>query len=205
MSALAFMAGLDTKPGRQARSKRPRTQNAGESGSEQLDQQIKQLGNQLPTVMKIVGQHGRERERERELESDRESRELEGCSCHTYLLSKNSRLAEDLLARRAGPHPQGPPRWTAAGTVADALVEDSAPQAQMGKFVAFHEGVSSLADMESSIQFAVAKEPGMEKFCASSVRKWCAKQNGMRRLQFSGRTSLRKAVSRNRMQILRLL
>ncbi|CAE7400422.1 unnamed protein product [Symbiodinium natans] len=151
------MAGLQQveAPGRQARSKRPRTQNAGESGSEQMDQQIKQLGNQLRTVMKIVGQH------------DREIRELEAWSCHTYLLSKDSQLAKDLRAAmeawkskipEAGPHPQGPPRWTVAGTVANALVKDGARRAQLGKFVAFHESLSSLEDMESSIQFAVAKE-----------------------------------------------
>ena len=50
-------------------------------------------------------------------------RELEAWSCHTYLLSKDSKLGKELLlamqiwkskAPASGPHPVGAPRWTVA-------------------------------------------------------------------------------------------
>ena len=58
----------------------------------------------------------------------------------------------------AGPHPLGAPRWTVAGTVAQYLLKDCPPTDKLTKFQAFHQALGNLADMEQSVQLAVAKE-----------------------------------------------
>ena len=58
----------------------------------------------------------------------------------------------------AGLHPLGAPRWTVAGTVAQALLQDTACADKLGKFRVFHENLKELPDMEKSVQLAMAKE-----------------------------------------------
>ena len=54
--------------------------------------------------------------------------------------------------------PLGAPRWTVAGTVAQTLLKDSEFKARLDKFGPFHQSLSTLSDMEKSVQLAVAKE-----------------------------------------------
>ena len=156
MAGLAFMAPLQAVAASSpqgARPKRPRSEGISASGS--MDQQVKQLTAQMQVLMKVVSQH------------DRDLRELEAWSCHTFLLSKESALAKLLLEAmqtwksqvpEAGPHPLGAPRWTVAGTVAQALLQDTACADKLGKFRVFHENLKELPDMEKSVQLAMAKE-----------------------------------------------
>ena len=74
-------------------------------------------------------------------------RELEAWSCHTYLLSKDSKLFKELLfamqirkskANASRPHPLGAPRWAVAGTVAQVLLNDGGVQARITKLSQFH-------------------------------------------------------------------
>eukprot|EP00435_Cladocopium_sp_Y103_P051126 s1352_g15.t1 len=120
-----------------------------------LEQQVQHLTSQLRTVVKVVQQH------------DRDMREIEAWSCHTYLLSKASILGKELLSAMqawkskmptSGPHPLEAPRWTVAGTVAQVLMNENGNQAQLAKFSQFHSSLSALPDMEQSMQLAVAKE-----------------------------------------------
>ncbi|CAE7384004.1 unnamed protein product, partial [Symbiodinium sp. CCMP2456] len=110
---------------------------------------------QLRTVMKIVNQH------------DKELRDLEAWSCHTFLLPKEQGLGKELLQAMTswkaripdkGAHPLGPPRWTVAGTVAQALLQDEANLGKLAEFKALHESMTTLQDMEQSIQLAMARE-----------------------------------------------
>lgn len=156
MAGLAFMAPLQAAAAsspKAARQKRPRSEGISASGN--MDQQVKQLTAQMQVLMKVVNQH------------DRDLRELEAWSCHTFLLSKESALAKLLLdamqtwksqVPEAGPHPLGAPRWTVAGTVAQALLQDAACADKLGKFRVFHESLKELPDMEKSVQLAMAKE-----------------------------------------------
>ena len=120
-----------------------------------LEEQVAQLAKQLSTVVKIVGQH------------DKDLRELEAWSCHTFLMPKDNDLSQALLqameAWKAkipdkGPHPLGAPRWTVAGTVAQVLLRDEANAEKLAQFRAFHEKFNSLEDMEASVQLAMARE-----------------------------------------------
>ena len=54
--------------------------------------------------------------------------------------------------------PLGAPRWTVAGTVAQTLLKDSEFKERLDKFGPFHQSLSTLSDMEKSVQLAVAKE-----------------------------------------------
>ena len=156
MAGLAFMAPLQAAAAASptvTRQKRPRHDGVSSSGS--MDQQVKQLTAQMQVLMKVVNQH------------DRELREMEAWSCRTFLLNKESALAKLLLEAmqtwksrvpETGPHPLGAPRWTVAGTVAQALLQDTTLADKLGKFRIFHEALTDLPDMERSVQLAMTKE-----------------------------------------------
>ena len=152
--ALSFMEAVTTQA-KTAPAKRRREQSSGASSKGGVDQQVQELTTQLRNVMKIVSQH------------DRDLRELEAWSTHTFLLKKETQLAQELMAvmdtwrsqvPEKGPHPLGPPRWTVAGALANWLVKEGTRREQAPTFSAFHDAMTSLPDMESSVQLAVAKE-----------------------------------------------
>ncbi|OLQ01864.1 hypothetical protein AK812_SmicGene15364 [Symbiodinium microadriaticum] len=158
MASLGFMAavqGGSNSPVATAPQKRQRQSDQAGKTRDPLDVQVQQLSKQLRTVMKIVNQH------------DKELRDLEAWSCHTFLLPKEHGLAKELLQAMTswkaripdkGAHPLGPPRWTVAGTVAQALLQDESNLGKLEEFKALHESMTTLQDMEQSIQLAVARE-----------------------------------------------
>ena len=58
----------------------------------------------------------------------------------------------------AGPHPLDAPRWTVAGTVAQALLQDTTAADKLGKFQIFDEALKDLLDMERTVQLVMTKE-----------------------------------------------
>lgn len=154
MADLAFMSQVMASPtaAQEAPPKRRRDEKPGTSN---LEEQVRTLTSQMRTVMKVVNQH------------DRDIREFDAWSCHTFLLRKESELGKALLTATqawksqiptTGPHPLGAPRWTVAGTVAQYLLKDCPSTERLTKFQAFHQALNNLADMEQSVQLAVAKE-----------------------------------------------
>ena len=84
-----------------------------------------------------------------------------------FLLPKETDLSNALLASMAawkaripdkGPHPLGAPRRTVAGTVAQELLKNEEHHERLARFKAFHGKLTSLPDMEQSIQLAMARE-----------------------------------------------
>eukprot|EP00439_Symbiodinium_sp_Y106_P018421 s1183_g2.t1 len=108
----------------------PRAHSGSYPSSDKLNQQVKR--NQMHDGMNIVVQH------------DWEIRELEAWSCNTFLLGWKAKIPE---SPESGTLPKGP-RWRVAGT-ANMLVTDP-----LGKFVAHHEAVQSVEDMEGPVQLA---------------------------------------------------
>lgn len=142
----------ESSPSHQPAQKRPRADQRAEATGHKgnLEQQVQHLTTQVRNLVKVVQQH------------DRDIRELEAWSCHTFLLSKDSQLAKELLtamqAWKSKTPTSGPPRWTVAGTVAQTLLKDSEFKERLDKFGPFHQSLSTLSDMEKSVQLAVAKE-----------------------------------------------
>lgn len=88
MSGLAFMGEVnESSPSHQPAQKRPRADQRAEATGHKgnLEQQVQHLTTQVRNLVKVVQQH------------DRDIRELEAWSCHTFLLSKDSQLAKELL------------------------------------------------------------------------------------------------------------
>ena len=110
--------------------------------------------------MSLVSQH------------DRDLRELEAWSTFTFRLKKETPLVQELLQAmqgwkdklpEKGAHPLGPPRWAVAGALAQWLVLEEERQSKMPHFFSFHNGLTQLSDMESSVQLAMVRETKDQK------------------------------------------
>ena len=84
-----------------------------------------------------------------------------------FLSNNEGKLCKELISAMAawkeripqsGPHQQGPPRWTVAGTVANLLMTDSNHRARLGEFVENHGALKTIKEMEGSAQLTVAKK-----------------------------------------------
>ena len=158
--ALSFMAGVAAPAAAPASTKRRREASNGSGAKPSVDKQVEALSAQLKVVMSLVSQH------------DRDLRELEAWSTFTILLKKETPLAQELLQAmqgwkdklpEKGAHPLGPPRWAVAGALAQWLVLEEERQSKMPHLFSFHNGLTQLSDMESSVQLAMVRETKDQK------------------------------------------
>ena len=164
--ALSFMAGVAAPAAAPASTKRRREASNGSGAKPSVDKQVEALSAQLKVVMSLVSQH------------DRDLRELEAWSTFTFLVKKDRKtqkdtpLAQELLQAmqgwkdklpEKGADPLGPPRWAVAGALAQWLVLEEERQSKMPHFFSFHNGLTQLSDMESSVQLAMVRETKDQK------------------------------------------